>query len=70
MTNVKEGIQRLEELKVPIQRPADYLVEMLKSDEQMRKVKEKLLSQQTNINKGEERKRRKEDQKFAKKVRF
>ncbi len=70
LENTKAGLARLEKLKVPIDRPSDYLVEMLKTDEQMRRVKQKLLSQQTNIAKFEERKRRKADQKFGKRVRW
>ena len=68
--NVKAGIQRLDGMKISVARPPDYFVEMVKSDEQMKKVKQKLLKQQNNIEKFEERKRRKQDQKFAKKVRI
>jgi len=68
VANVKAGISRLDEHKIQVSRPSDYLVEMIKTDEQMRKVKQRLMAQQTNIDKFEERKRRKTDQKFAKKV--
>jgi rRNA-processing protein EBP2 len=66
--NVKAGIQRLEGMKISVARPPDYLVEMVKTDGHMKRVKQKLLEQQNNMNKFEERKRRKQDQKFAKKV--
>eukprot|EP00826_Nyctotherus_ovalis_P020014 TRINITY_DN16248_c0_g2_i4.p2 TRINITY_DN16248_c0_g2~~TRINITY_DN16248_c0_g2_i4.p2 ORF type:complete len:205 (+),score=68.63 TRINITY_DN16248_c0_g2_i4:165-779(+) len=68
LANTCRGIEKLEEMKVPIDRPVDYLVEMMKSDAHMRKVKQRLLTQENSINKFEERKRRVHDQKFAKKI--
>jgi len=41
---------------------------MLKNDEHMKKVRAKLVIQQTSINKFEERKRRTHDKKFAKQI--
>lgn len=43
--NVKKGMEILVQAKVPIARPMDFLAEMLKSDEQMLKVKQNLLKQ-------------------------
>jgi rRNA-processing protein EBP2 len=37
--NVKKGMEILVQAKVPIERPMDFLAEMLKSDEHMLKVK-------------------------------
>jgi len=68
LENVKTGIGLLEEKKIPLVRPDDYFAEMFKSDKQMKKIKERLVNQQTNIDKFEVRKRRRQDQKFAKKI--
>ena len=68
LENVKQGIKQLEDQKIPIDRPSDYLVEMMKSDVQMKKVKQRLLAQEENISKFEERKRRVHDKKYSKKV--
>lgn len=51
-----------------MQRPADYLVEMYKSDEIMTKVRNNLVKQQVKIQNFEERKLRRDNKKFAKKV--
>lgn len=51
-------------------RPSDYLVEMYKSDEIMQKVRNNLVKQQVKIQNFEERKLRRDNKKFAKKVRI
>ena len=41
--NVMKGMQILIQAKVPISRPDDFFAEMLKTDEHMKRVKQKLL---------------------------
>lgn len=45
----KECIGRLEEAKVPWNRPRDYYAEMVKSDEHMARVKQQLMLEQKSI---------------------
>lgn len=54
--------------QIPISRPDDFFAEMLKSDQQMAKVKSRLLSQQQKIQTFEERKQRLENKKFHKAI--
>jgi len=49
-------------------RPNDYLVEMYKSDEIMEKIRSNLVRQQIKIKTNEEKLLRRENKKFAKKV--
>ena len=49
-------------------RPNDYLVEMYKTDVVMQKIKSNLVKQQVKIQNFEERKLRRDNKKFAKKV--
>jgi rRNA-processing protein EBP2 len=44
-----KGMQILIQAKVPISRPDDFFAEMLKTDNHMLKVKQKLLKQQHKI---------------------
>merc|ERR1719354_1274971 len=43
---VLEGIPRLNSMNIPTRRPEDYFAQMLKSDQHMGKIREKLLSKQ------------------------
>ena len=56
------------ERSIKFQRPADYYAEMVKSDEHMEKVKEKLLHQKREKEEAEERRRIKEQKKYGKAV--
>ena len=58
----------LERLGVSHRRPADYLAEMLKTDEHMKRVKDRLIEEQTRIKAVEARRRRKESGAFSKAV--
>ena len=49
---------------VKIGRPNDYFAEMLKSDEHMRKIKQKVLKQEEKIKQFEEKKLRIDNKKF------
>ena len=65
---VKPAFAKLDGLGLKYRRPADYYAEMVKSDEQMRKIKEKLLFEKKNVDDRDERKRQRENAKFGKKV--
>lgn len=54
--NVMQGMQFLVQSGVPISRPDDFFAEMLKTDEQMGRVKARLLKQQDKIKTFEEKK--------------
>jgi len=66
--NVKSGMQILLQAKTPISRPDDFFAEMFKTDQQMAKVKSRLLKQQVKVQNFEERKLRLENKKFHKAV--
>lgn len=63
---VKAARGELERLSVPHQRPSDYLAEMLKTDAHMKKIKDKLLTEQAHLTAVEVRRRQKESEKFRK----
>ena len=50
-------------------RPTDYLVEMYKGDDIMQRIRSNLVHQQVKIQNFEEKKLRRDNKKFAKKVR-
>ncbi|XP_043472904.1 probable rRNA-processing protein EBP2 homolog [Leptopilina heterotoma] len=50
---VIEGIARLRKLKLPTIRPDDYFAEMVKSDEQMQKVRENTMKKQFEVQRSE-----------------
>ena len=61
-----QAMKFLIQSRVPIARPDDFLAEMLKSDEQMAAVKQRLLKQQTKIKTFEENKTKAENKKLHK----
>jgi len=66
--NVQRAMTFCVQAKIPIERPRDFFAEMVKSDEQMRKIKSNLLKQQNKIAKFEEKKGRLENKKFHKAI--
>jgi len=64
--NVIQGMKFLIQSKVPIARPDDFLAEMLKTDEHMLDIKQRLLKQQTRIKTFEEKKTKSENKKLHK----
>jgi rRNA-processing protein EBP2 len=54
--NVQKAMTICVQATVPIERPDDFFAEMVKSDEQMKKIKSVLLKQQNKIDKFEEKK--------------
>lgn len=67
---VKIAFEKLKLLKVPIERPHDFLAEMVKSDHHMEKVKSQALSESKALKIVHSRKKRKSDRKFNKKVKL
>lgn len=65
---VKQSRLNLLKLKVPFSRPLDYFAEMVKSDEHMDKLKNKLLAEAANVKASEEAKRQRNLKKFGKQV--
>lgn len=65
---VKQARVTLLKLKVPFSRPMDYFAEMVKSDEHMDKLKNKLLTEAANKKASEEAKKQRSLKKFGKQV--
>lgn len=65
---VKQARSTLLKLKVPFSRPMDYFAEMVKSDEHMDKLKNKLLTEAANKKASEEAKKQRNLKKFGKEV--
>ena len=64
--NAIKGMIELKKLGEKINRPDDYFVEMLKSDEQMMRVKKLIINEQQYIKKFEAKKQKMQNIKFAK----
>ncbi|VDN49984.1 unnamed protein product [Gongylonema pulchrum] len=65
---VQVAIGRLREMNVKIFRPADYYAEMVKSDEHMQKVRQRMADIEEGKQKQEAIRRLREEKKFAAKV--
>ncbi|WFD21257.1 rRNA-processing protein EBP2 [Malassezia caprae] len=63
-----QGRQRVLEAGVPFSRPSDYFAEMLKTDEHMERVRQRLLDESASIKASEDAKRQRELKKYGKKV--
>ena len=66
--NAIQGMVKLKQLGEKINRPDDYFVEMLKSDDQMMKVKKQIINEQQYIKKFEAKKQKMQNIKFAKSI--
>ncbi|RMI98221.1 eukaryotic rRNA processing [Yarrowia lipolytica] len=64
----KVARKELLKAKVPFTRPLDYFAEMVKSDEHMEKLKQKLIEEATSKKASEEARRQRDLKKFGKKV--
>ncbi|KAI8378219.1 eukaryotic rRNA processing, partial [Choanephora cucurbitarum] len=64
----KLGRELVKKAGVEFSRPEDYFAEMLKSDEHMAKIRQKLLDEDASIKASEEAKRQRQLKKFGKKV--
>ncbi|XP_077440825.1 putative rRNA-processing protein EBP2 [Vanacampus margaritifer] len=65
---VLEALPLLNKNDIPTKRPDDYFAEMAKSDQQMQKIRKKLLSKQAIMERSEKAKKLREQRKFGKKV--
>ena len=63
-----EGRAKLLKLKVPFTRPQDYFAEMVKSDEHMDKLKNKLIKEATEKKASQEARRQRDLKKYGKQV--
>lgn len=66
---VHEGLRQLREMKVKFRRPDDYFAQMIKTDEQMTRVKTHLLKERENILAAQKRRNNRDINKNKKKVR-
>ena len=64
----KEGINLLKKEGVPVSRPIDYFAEMVKSDEHMGKIKQKMTDDATNRKAAAEARKQRDLKKFGKQV--
>ena len=62
----ESGLRQLRELGLPIERPADYFAEMVKSDEHMGFIRKRLSKQQERLETIERKKKETEARKFGK----
>lgn len=65
---VLEALPLLNKHGIATKRPDDYFAEMAKSDQQMQKIRKKLMSKQMSLEKSEKAKKLREQRKFGKKV--
>ncbi|XP_072245171.1 probable rRNA-processing protein EBP2 isoform X1 [Leuresthes tenuis] len=65
---VLEALPLLSKNDIATKRPDDYFAEMAKSDQQMQKIRKKLISKQMILEKSEKAKKLREQRKFGKKV--
>ncbi|GAU88168.1 hypothetical protein RvY_00914 [Ramazzottius varieornatus] len=65
---VLEALPRLHALRIPTRRPEDYFAEMAKSDEHMKKIREKLITKQQQMELSEKAKKLREQKKYSKQV--
>lgn len=64
----KMGRKKYKELKKPFSRPDDYFAEMVKTDEQMNKIRQNLVEESESIKNAEAAKRQRDIRKYGKKV--
>lgn len=65
---VLEALPLLNKHAIATKRPEDYFAEMAKSDQQMQKIRKKLIAKQMILEKSEKAKKLREQRKFGKKV--
>ncbi|XP_022052955.2 probable rRNA-processing protein EBP2 [Acanthochromis polyacanthus] len=65
---VLQALPLLNKHDIATKRPDDYFAEMAKSDQQMQKIRKKLISKQLSLEKSEKAKKLREQRKFGKKV--
>ncbi|CAH1775661.1 unnamed protein product [Owenia fusiformis] len=65
---ILKGLNNLHQLGIPTKRPDDYFAQMIKSDNHMKKIRERLLSKQMGMERSEKAKKLRELRKVGKKV--
>ena len=65
---VLEGLPKLHSLGIKTKRPEDYFAEMAKSDDHMKKIREKLLAKELAMERSEKAKKLRELRKYGKKI--
>ena len=68
LDSAKKGIEYLLQSKVKIGRPDDFFADMFKTDLQMKRIKNKLVSQEVRMKNFEEKKQRLENKRFEKAI--
>lgn len=68
LLSAREGIEKLKQHKVKINRPDDFFAEMLKSDKMMENIKRRIIDETNKIKKFEERKQKIQNVKFSKAI--
>ena len=63
-----EAKKRIHQAKISFSRPDDFFAEMVKSDEHMEKIKERLVEEAQSIKKSEEAKKMRDMKKFGKQI--
>ena len=63
-----EGLHRLTDLSIPFRIPVDFFAERVKPDKHMSRIKDKLIEEKRKMESVADRKKGKEDKKFAKQV--
>ncbi|KAJ1664719.1 RRNA processing protein [Coemansia sp. RSA 1813] len=65
---VTEAKDKIKKAGVPFSRPNDYFAEMVKSDSQMARIRQKLLDQKKSIQNAEEAKKQRQLRKYGKQI--
>ena len=64
----REALRLLKHHKIPVDRPHDYYAEMLKTDDHMQRIKQRILSETSKIEAAERARKQRDNKKFGKKV--
>ncbi|XP_046843427.1 LOW QUALITY PROTEIN: probable rRNA-processing protein EBP2 [Xenia sp. Carnegie-2017] len=65
---VVQALSKLKKLGISTERPSDYFAEMVKTDDHMQKVREKLITKELVMEKSEKARKMREMKKYGKKV--
>lgn len=63
-----QGLSKLKENDIALQRPADYFAEMYKSDRKMQKIRRNLVNQKQKLEYLDEKRLRKQNKKFQRQM--
>lgn len=68
LASASEGLARLTDLRIPFRIPPDFFAERVKPDKHMARIKDKLLEERRKMDSVADRKKTKEEKRFAKSV--